>query len=109
MAHRPVGLISEKTLIRFIRLFLLLIFAVLGAAFASLNGAMVSVDYYFGLTELPLSIVILIALGIGVILGGLAGLALFFRAKRENYQLRRKSQLVNEEVNNLRVMPLKDH
>jgi len=96
-------------LISLIRLFFLLAFTVLGAAFASLNGGMVNLDYYFGLTELPLSIVILVSIGIGVLLGGLAGLGLFFKAKREYHQLRRQSKLVNEEVKNLRVMPLKDH
>lgn len=95
-------------MIRLLRIIFLFAVAVLGGAFASLNGQIVELDYYFGLTELPLSIIILIALGIGAIFGMIAGLLLFVKAKRENLSLKKKAQLVNEEVKNLRTFPLKD-
>ncbi len=93
---------------RLIKLFLLMLVMMLGAVFAVLNADPVQFNYYFGSRELPLSLVLTIALGVGVLLGIFACMGLMFGMKRENLQLRRKSQLVSQEVNNLRALPLKD-
>jgi putative membrane protein len=86
----------------------LLAFIVLGAAFALINDAPVSIDLYFVRPELPLSLVLLLALGCGILLGGLVGLIYFMRVKKENADLRRKARQVGEEVRNLRAMPVRD-
>ncbi|MCB1802097.1 MAG: DUF1049 domain-containing protein [Gammaproteobacteria bacterium] len=90
-----------------IKLLLLLVFMVVGASFAIINDAPVSVDLYFITAELPLSLLLLLALGCGILLGGLAGVVYFMRVKKENADLKRKTRLVNEEVRNLRSMPIK--
>ena len=90
-----------------IKLLLLLAFMVVGASFALINDEPVTVDLYFVTPELPLSLLLLLALGCGIILGGLAGMVYFMRVKKENADLRRKTRLVNEEVKNLRAMPIK--
>ena len=48
------------------------------------------------------------ALGLGIALGMLASLFMLLKTKRENAKLRRKADLVNTEVNNLRTIPLKN-
>ena len=80
---------------------------ILGASFAIINDAPVTVDLYFITPELPLSLVLLFALGCGIVLGGLGGMVYFMRVKKENADLKRKTRLVNEEVKNLRTMPIK--
>jgi putative membrane protein len=90
-----------------IKLLLLLVFMVVGASFAIINDAPVVVDLYFLTPELPLSLLLLLALGLGILLGGLAGVVYFMRVKKENADLRRKTRLVSEEVKNLRAMPIK--
>jgi putative membrane protein len=92
-----------------IKLLLLLIFLTVGASFAIINDAPVVVDLYFVRPELPLSLLLLLALGLGILLGGLAGAVYFMRVKKENADLRRKTRLVSEEVKNLRAMPIKGH
>ncbi len=90
-----------------IKLLLLLIFMLIGASFAIINDAPVAVDLYFMKPELPLSLLLLLALGLGLLLGGLAGMIYFMRVRKENADLKRKARLVNEEVQNLRTMPVK--
>lgn len=90
-----------------IKLLLLLVFMVVGASFALINDAPVTVDLYFITPEMPLSLLLLLALGCGILLGGLAGAVYFMRVKKENADLKRKTRLVNEEVKNLRAMPIK--
>ena len=90
-----------------IKLLFLLVFMILGASFAIINDKPVVVDLYFITPELPLSLLLLFALGAGILLGGLAGAVYFMRVKKENADLKRKTRLVNEEVKNLRTMPIK--
>ncbi|MCP5441316.1 MAG: LapA family protein, partial [Chromatiaceae bacterium] len=90
-----------------IKLLFLLVFMVVGAGFAIINDAPVVVDLYFITPQLPLSLLLLLALGFGIALGGLAGMVYFMRVKKENADLKRKTRLVSEEVKNLRAMPIK--
>lgn len=92
---------------KLIKFVLLLAFLVVGAAFAIINDTPVMVDLYMYSVELPLSLMLLLAVGVGIVLGAFAGAFYFMRIKKENADLRRKSKLVREEVNNLRAMPLK--
>ena len=90
-----------------IKLLFLLVFMVVGASFAIINDAPVVVDLYFVTPQLPLSLLLLLALGFGIALGGLAGMDYIMRVKKENADLKRKTRLVSEEVKNLRAMPIK--
>lgn len=90
-----------------IKLLFVLVFLLVGASFAIINDGPVVVDLYFARPQLPLSLLLLLALGCGILLGGLAGSVYFMRVKKENADLRRKARLVSEEVQNLRTMPVK--
>lgn len=90
-----------------IKLLFLLLFMILGASFAIINNSPVVVDLYFIKPEMPLSLLLLFALGCGIVLGGLGGMVYFMRVKKENADLKRKTRLVSEEVKNLRTMPIK--
>lgn len=90
-----------------IKLLFLLVFMIVGASFAIINDAPVVVDLYFITPEMPLSLLLLFALGCGILLGGLAGMVYFMRLKKQNADLKRQSRLVGEELKNLRAMPIK--
>jgi putative membrane protein len=95
--------------INLIKLLVALAVLTLGAGFASLNDVQVALDYYFGSLEAPLPMVLLGTLGVGLLLGFIAGLTLWAGARREVSSLRRSARLAQEEVNNLRAIPLKQH
>lgn len=85
----------------------LLLFLV-ALAFAALNAAPVNVDYYFGTAELPLVLLLVCALALGALLGTLVGLGRVLRYRRELGRLRRSVRETEQEVRNLRALPLKD-
>lgn len=93
---------------RVLKILIVLLVMAAGAAFAVLNPHLVTLDYYFGKFELPLSVVVVAALGIGALLGMLAGVRAIVTLKRENARLRRRERQTAEEVNNLRTIPIKE-
>lgn len=93
---------------RFFKLIFILLVMLVGAAFAVMNAENVNLNYYFGSTVLPLSVVLVGAVCFGAVLGMLAGLGGLASLKRENASLRREARLASQEVQNLRTMPIKD-
>jgi lipopolysaccharide assembly protein A len=92
-------------IISFVFLFLILL---VGIAFASLNAEPITLNYFVGSSHTPLSWSLFGALGIGSLLGLLAAITIGWRLKRENARLLHRLKLAEKEVENLRVMPLKD-
>jgi putative membrane protein len=95
-------------LMRFIKLFFLIFVMLFGAVFAVLNSDSIPVNYYFGSREMPLSLVLTLVLGVGVLLGLFSGMGRIVGLKREIQMLKRRSEMVSKEVNNLRALPLKE-
>jgi putative membrane protein len=77
-------------------------------SFAAINHDTVVIDYYFGRFEMALSLLLVTTFGLGAGCGLLAALGRQFRLQREIGRLRRSHQLAEEEVRNLRALPLKD-
>lgn len=81
----------------------------IGIAFAIQNGQMVELNYYFGLKwSGPLSLALLTAFAIGVVAGYLAGLRMVVRMQRQLVQARKEIRQIEQEVINLRSLPIKD-
>ncbi len=95
-------------MLRLIKFLFLLAMAVLGAGFASINPETATIHYYFGDLTLPMGMLMLGVLGLGMLLGLLASIFILLKIRRENSRLRRKAELANMEVNNLRTIPLQD-
>ncbi|HEC17733.1 MAG TPA: LapA family protein [Gammaproteobacteria bacterium] len=93
---------------RIITFALLLLVALLGLSFALMNAEPVRLDYYFGTLQAPLSLVVVIALIIGAGLGVLASMGIVLSQKRELARLRKSAKITEQEVANLRALPLKD-
>lgn len=94
-------------MLKLIKIILLLGFAVLGAGFASINPEPAKVHYYFGDLSLPMGMLVLGVLAAGMLIGMLGSFFMVLNTKRENRKLRKKSALVNKEIENLRTNPVK--
>ncbi|PHS67614.1 MAG: hypothetical protein COB23_10230 [Methylophaga sp.] len=68
----------------------------------------VTINYYLGTVTLPLSIIIVLAIVIGIILGTLALLAGSMGLRYENRRLNRKLSISEQEIDSLRILPIKD-
>lgn len=87
---------------------LIFVIFLIGLTFACLNAESVSINYYIGTAKLPLSLLLAFAFLVGGLLGLFAGLKRLLRLKRERYRLQQRLKLAEKEIENLRVMPLKD-
>lgn len=88
-------------------LFILLL-VLLGVTFATLNADLVIIHYYFGTSKVPLSLLLVFALLIGVMMGLMVSLIMYIKLKGRNLRLRQKLSLAEEEISNLRTIPVKD-
>lgn len=93
---------------RILTFFFVLVVMVAGLAFHLRNSQAVNLDYYLGSMELPFSLTVIIALCFGAALGVLACLPLIVKLKRKNVRLMKQVKVSEKELNNLRVIPLKD-
>jgi putative membrane protein len=79
-----------------------------GAAFSAINNGPVDIQYYLGTLTLPLSVVVIVSLIIGILLGALAIFIGTLRLRYENRRLLKKIDVSEQELNSLRILPIKD-
>ena len=92
-------------------LYVILIFLtlVVGITFAIQNRQVIEVSYYFGLKWIgPLSLALLATLTVGIVLGYLASLRMVVSMQRQLVQARKEVRQIEQEVINLRALPIKD-
>lgn len=93
---------------RLVSLILITFFVLLGLAFAVVNAKPVELNYFLASREVPLAMVLVLALVMGALMGIVFSLGMVIRLKRETLRLRRQIQLTEQEVVNLRTLPIKD-
>ena len=93
---------------RILSYILLIIIMLLGITFAALNHNDVTIHYYIGQTNLPLSILLVLSFASGCILGLIVAIGLVFKLKFKNYRLQQQLKVTEKEVENLRAIPLQD-
>lgn len=96
-------------MLRLIYISLTLVVIIIGVAFSVLNAENIQLNYYLGSVELPLSLVLIIAMIIGAILGILASLSLIIGSRRNTNKLKRSVEVAEKEIVNLRNIPIKDN
>ena len=94
--------------VRFFSYIIIFLIIILGITFACLNAESVHLNYYIGSSVLPLSLLLVITLAVGVLIGLLLGLWPYLRLKTENIRLNHRMALFEKEVENLRNIPLKN-
>lgn len=87
----------------------LILLIIIAICFSLLNAEVVSVNYFLGKKDLPLSLILLIALFLGCLLGFLAQIKISIKQRYQSHVLNKKINLLNQELNNLRALPVKDH
>jgi len=94
---------------RIIYTILAILILLIGIAFAIQNKQAVELSYYFGLKwSGPLSVALLTSFAIGVLAGYLASLRMVVRMQRQLVQARKEIRQIEQEVINLRALPIKD-
>ena len=87
---------------------LFIIILVAAIVFFTRNSQEVGFNYVIGASTLPLSLLILCCLVVGAVLGMLAMVPLLLRQRRRMAGLVKQAQMAEKEINNLRVMPVRD-
>lgn len=91
-----------------VRLILILAIVLSGLTLHLQNDQPVTLGYYLGTVELPLSLALVLALILGAALGALAGLPLIFKLRGQRRGLEKQLKNSARESNKPRVLPLGD-
>lgn len=75
---------------------ILLFFA--GLIFAFLNHGQVTFNYFLGSKQISLSLLLVFALGIGILLGFLTAIFYWIKLKSENYHLKLRLKKAEKEI-----------
>ncbi len=90
--------------------YLFIIFLIFfGVALSYFNPGEITFNYYFDSIILAKPIFILVSAGLGFCFGLFFTLMVFIKLKSANYKLKKKIDLANKELDNLRTMPIRDH
>ncbi len=77
-------------MLRLVSFIVLLFVLIIGIYFGLLNADPVSVNYYFGTYEMPLSLLLVATLLIGALLGAVASIGIIFRMRKRISNLKRE-------------------
>jgi putative membrane protein len=93
---------------RVIGLVIALVIIFFGLSFSVLNAQRVGLDFYFGRADVPLSMILFVALTLGAVLGVMASIGLVIRQRREVVRLRRRVGDAQKELTELRKLPIRN-
>ena len=85
-----------------------LLLIIVGISFAALNASSVQVNFYFATLKMPISVLMTVMLGVGVVIGFFLFLCRYWRVKSELRVIKNQLRLTEKEIKNLRAIPLKD-
>jgi putative membrane protein len=86
----------------------ILIVLILGVTFAVMNAEPVSINYYLNTSKIPLSLLLVLVIGIGAFIVWLTGLWMWLRLKTENFRLHHQIKTLEKELAQLRTQPLNE-
>lgn len=87
---------------------MVLILLILGVAFALVNAGPVTIHYYVGQKQLPLSLLLVFTFGFGILMTFFTLGIIIIRLKHERRKLKKKLKQTRQELDNLRIIPIKD-
>lgn len=93
---------------RFILYIFLLAVLILVLSFSVNNSHVVTLNYYIGTFELPLALLMVFTLSVGALIGVLAILRPLMSLRMEVARLRRNVRASEQELDNLRSLPVKE-
>ena len=93
---------------RLFTLMFYLVLIILGVTFAALNASDVLINFYVTQVTLPVSVLLIIALGLGVFIGFVLFILRYWRLKSDYRRLKHQYKMKEEEIKNLRSIPLQN-
>ncbi|MBI2786303.1 MAG: LapA family protein [Legionella longbeachae] len=93
---------------RILMLVIYILLIIIGVSFAALNATSVNVNFYFKTISMPVSVLMTIMLGIGMLLGFILFIVRYWRLKAACHKIRSQLKLTEKEIKNLRSIPLQD-
>ncbi|HAO25011.1 MULTISPECIES: LapA family protein [unclassified Methylophaga] len=93
------------------KIFILALFIsafILSTAFAAFNMQVVSLDLFFVQWQLPLAVLLIAVLLLGLMIGAALIALSTIRIRYENHRLVNKLQNAEQELNSLRILPVRD-
>lgn len=93
---------------RLVQGIVLLAVFVLALAFTVINADTVTLNYYLGRLELPLSVTLIGTFAVGAVVGILVNIGRVIRLKREIHRLKRSERIAQQELTNLRSLPARE-
>ncbi len=94
---------------RMIMMMLYLVFILIGVSFSVLNAASVVINFYFATISIPVSVLIILMLGVGLLIGFFIASFRYWRLKSECRRLKNQLKLTEQEIKNLRTIPVTDN
>ena len=85
-----------------------LLLMLLGVSFAALNAGSVQVNFYVTTISMPVSVLMTLMLGMGLLIGFLLFIFRYWRLKVQLNKIKNQLRLTEKEITNLRNIPLKD-
>jgi len=83
------------------------VFAI-GAAFSAINTDPIAINYYLGSITAPLSVIVVLSIVTGIILGAAIIFTNTLRLRYENRRLQKKLTISEQEIDSLRILPIKN-
>lgn len=93
---------------RILMLVFYVLIIIIGVSFAALNATSVDVNLYFKIISMPISVLMTIMLGIGILIGFVLFITRYWRLKNECHKIKNQLKLTEKEIKNLRSIPLQD-
>lgn len=93
---------------RILMLVIYVLLIIIGVSFAALNANSVTINLYFETLSMPISVLMTIMLGIGILIGFILFIGRYWRLKAECHKLKNQLKLTEKEIKNLRSIPLQD-
>lgn len=75
-----------------------IILIVFGLTFSLLNASPVMLNYYIGSAKISLSLLLILTVGLGMLIGFIVLLGPILRLKKRNYQLRNRVKQLEQEA-----------
>lgn len=86
----------------------LIVIMLVAGILLALNAEPVNLNYYLGSYQLPLFLALMLAMGLGALLGLLGSVGVIVRQKREIGSLKKSLKTAEQELALLRTQPFKD-
>jgi putative membrane protein len=93
---------------RILMLVFYILLIIIGVSFAALNATSVQVNFYFKNLSMPISVLMTIMLGVGILIGFILFIGRYWRLKIECRKMKSQLRLTEKEIKNLRSIPLQD-